>query len=166
MTLESSRPWRNPMLALVIGLPLLSMVFGIGMVVIASRHADHALPDTVRRTAQVQVADLAPDERAARAGLQAVVRIERDRIEVIPVRGDFERNRDLRLYALHPTHADADLAFALSPSRTGWSASARIPRDVDWRLRLQPADGRWRIGARAPRRQQAVVLLPAVVSAN
>ena len=50
--------WRNPVMWLVVGLPGIAVVAGIGMIVVASRGGSNdAIPESVRRTAQVQVAE-------------------------------------------------------------------------------------------------------------
>jgi uncharacterized protein len=99
---------RNPVLWLVIGLPALSVVAGIGLLVVAIRSGgSDAVPAEVRRTAQVQVTDLAPDEAARRAGLRVVLRVDADsgRIQLLPVAGQFNRGETLRLAVGHPDAA-------------------------------------------------------------
>lgn len=158
--------WSNPVMWLVVGLPLLSMVFGIGLVVVANRDSDDAIVDKVQRTAQIQVADLGPDALAAQRGLSAVVRVGKGAIEVIPVKGEFDRGAPLKLSLLHPAHSSDDRVLTLAPTDTGW----RVQQDVDlgneWNVRLEPADGRWRILGRLPKGQQAVLLQPALRSAG
>ena len=100
--------WSNPVMWLLVGLPVASVVFGIGLVVIASRDSNDAVVDPVRRTAQMQVVDLGPDALAQRRKLSAVVRITGGAVEVIPVSGDFDRKAPLRLSLLHPSRSDDD----------------------------------------------------------
>ena len=104
MTDDRKRPfWREPMMWLVIGLPLASVVAGVFLVVVASRDSSDAVGDVVRRTAQIQVADLGPDARARDLRLSAIVRVDEGYVEVLPVTGDFERDRPLRvLLRPHP----------------------------------------------------------------
>ncbi|MGY3265019.1 FixH family protein [Lysobacter sp. HA35] len=154
--------WTNPVMWLVIGLPLVSMVFGIGLVVIANRDSDDAIVDKVDRTAQMQVADLGPDAYAQQHRLSAVVRVGAGAVQVIPVNGDFDRRAPLTLRLLHPAHSSGDETMTLAPSPDGW----QLPHDVDasreWNVRLEPLDGRWRIGGRLPKGQKAVLLAPAL----
>ena len=73
----SSSPWRQPVVWLVVALVATAVAGGIAMVVIASGDgAVDAVPDPVRRTAQVQVVDLGPDVRARSESLSAIVRID------------------------------------------------------------------------------------------
>jgi hypothetical protein len=147
---------------LVVGLPLVSMIFGIGLVVIASRDSDDAIVDKVQRTAQMQVADLGPDARAQQMKLSAVVRVAAGSIEVIPVQGDFDRSAPLRLRLLHPARASGDRVIDVQPGPLGWHAAASLDGSSEWNVRLEPVDGRWRIGGRLPKGQRAVALQPAM----
>ena len=63
--------WRNPVMWLVVGLPLLSIVAGVGLVVTAVRTGGaDPVNDPVRRVAQIQTTDLGPDAAAKRLGLR------------------------------------------------------------------------------------------------
>jgi uncharacterized protein len=156
---------RNPVLWLVIGLPALSVVAGVGLLVVAIRSGgSDAVPGEVRRTAQVQVADLAPDAAAQRAGLRAVLRVDAEagRIQLLPVAGRFDRAAPLKLALGHPAREARDLVVTLAPDELGWSAAARLEPGNDWILRLTPGDGGWRLQGRLHAGEQAVVLLPAL----
>ena len=159
---RENSPWRNPVLWLVVGLPLVSMVFGIGLVVIANRGSDDAIVDKVQRTAQVQVADLGPDAYAQQHRLSAVVRVGGGAVDVIPVNGDFDRGHPLRVRFLHPAHSSDDVVVTVAPSATGWRLVQAVDGSNEWNVRLEPLDGHWRIGGRLPKGQHAVVLVPAL----
>ena len=154
--------WSNPVMWLVVGLPVVSMIFGIGLVVIANRDSDDAIVDKVDRTAQMQVADLGPDARAQQLKLSAVVRVGGGAIDVIPVQGDFDRRQPLRLSLLHPAHSADDRVIDVTPSPLGWHAAFKVDGGREWNVRLAPASGDWRIGGRLPKGQQAVALQPAL----
>lgn len=159
--------WRNPVMWLVVGLPGIAVVAGIGMIVVASRGGSNdAIPESVRRTAQVQVADLGPDMRAQRANLSAVVRVdlEQDLVEILPVTGDFDRAAPLRLSLSHPSRSAGDRVLDLAPSETGWRIRPAVALDHDWNLRLGPVDGGWRLQGRLPAGEQAALLRPAVAA--
>lgn len=161
---EARRPaWREPMVWLVAAIPAMSIFAGVGLLVVAIRAGGaDSVSDPVRRTAQVQVADLSPDARAAALRLRAVVRSDANGVDIIPVDGDFDRRVSLKLTLQHPIEARADRSVELRPTATGWHAGAAVNVDHDWVLGLSPADGRWRLQGRWPAHQQAVVLLPAV----
>ena len=167
MTLDNRvrRPaWREPMVWLIALIPLAAIVGTLWMVLAAgdAPGTDDAVADPVRRTAQVQVADLGPDARAAALHLSAIVRTGKGVIEVLPVAGDFARNAPLTLALRHPARADADRTLTLAPSATGWRADAGLDASHDWNVRLRPADGAWRLQGRWPAGQQAAYLKPAL----
>jgi len=145
-----ARPaWREPMLWLVAGLPLASVVAGIWLLVIALRTGgDDAVDAQVQRRAQVQLSELGPDHVAMAGRFAVITRVTDDAVEVLPVSGDIAPAQSLLLTFNHPTDARRDTTLELAPSAVGWRAPARLPRDHDWNLRLQPADARWRLVGR------------------
>ena len=61
---QATRPaWKEPMVWLVAAIPAASVVASVALLVSAARSSgnDDAVADRVQRTAQIQVADLAPD---------------------------------------------------------------------------------------------------------
>lgn len=99
---------RNPVMWLVIGLPLLSIVAGVGLVVVALRSGgDDAVIDTVQRTAQIQTTELGPDERARSMTLSAVLHVDAKGVDLLPVgggfaNGDVPRDAPLSVALSHP----------------------------------------------------------------
>ena len=165
-----SSPWRQPVVWLVIALVAAAVAGGITMVVIAGGDgAMDAVPDAVRRTAQVQVADLGPDAYAQREQLSAIVRIDAKLgfVEALPVSGRFDRASTLRLQLQHPLRASEDVLLELQPGDDGWRADAgdallAASAVHDWKLQLSDADERWRLRGRLPKGQQAAHLEPAL----
>lgn len=156
-------PLREPMLWLVIALPLASVVAGIGLVITAVRSGgDDVGIDAVQRMAQVQQSELGPDARATAMQLSAVMRVQPGRVEVYPAHGDFTRAEPLTLRLVHPTDAALDRAATLLPDALGWHADGAFGSAHDWRVQLAPADGRWRVQGRLQAGQQAVNLRPAL----
>jgi hypothetical protein len=153
------------MLWLVIGLPLAAVVASIALLVVALRSGSvDAVIDPVERTAQVQTAELGPDQRAQELQLAAVLRIAPDSIELLPVSGDLRRDQALTLVLSHPTQAALDRTMTLRPSELGWRAPVQLPGDHDWLLQLTPADGSWRLRGRLPARQLAAHLGPSLAA--
>ena len=161
---DGRSPWRNPALWLMIGLPLAAIVAGIATVVIAVRAGgSDAIPDDVRRTAQVQTVELGSDERAAELGLSAVFSVQEDAIDVLVATGDFDRTKPLRLSLQHPVDGKQDLSLELAPNaRGGWSAAHTLDVGHAWRVQLSDATGGWRLLARLPAGQRGVLLRPAL----
>lgn len=169
----TQRNLRNPMLWLVVGLPALVVVAGISTVVIAIRAGgSDAIPEDVRRMAQIQTAELGPDAHAAQAGLSLVFSVQDDGLTLLPASGRIDRAAPLRLSLLHPTDAAQDRSLSLAPSVDGWRvAAAALPDGTrmpaldpahDWRVVAAAADGRWRLHGRLPAGQRAVLLRPAL----
>lgn len=159
-------PWREPMVWLVAVIPASSIVAGIALLVIASCSSGNndVVADPVRRTAQVQVADLGPDARAQQLKLSAIIRSGKGVIEVLPVDGTFDREAPLTLALHHPARAELDRSVSLAPTDTGWRIATKLDLTHDWNVQLGPADGRWRLQGRWPAGQQATYLRPALGS--
>ena len=75
---KQSSIWRNPVLILVFVLPAISIIAGVGLLVMALRTGgDDPVLDEVRRTARgAQVTDLSADQAAAAGRYAAVVRVD------------------------------------------------------------------------------------------
>lgn len=155
-------PWREPMVWLLVALPLSAVIAAFWLLYAAAHSSgnDDLVADTVRSTGEVQVSDLGPDAIAQRRNLSAVLRVGRQRIDVIPVTGDFDLKAPLTLSLQHPSRAASDQTLQLQPGANGWFANAAISDSHDWIAQLAPADGRWRIEGRLPRQQQATRLAP------
>lgn len=161
---DNRPPWREPMVWLVVGLPMASVIAGIGLLVIASSTGStDAVADPVRRTAQVQVADLGPDALAQRMRLSAVLRIDDGGfVQLLPVNGDFDRSASLRIDLRHPVRADLDRRLLLQPDEMGWRSAAKLDNRHDWNVQLSPQDGGWRLQGRVPKGMRAAHLHPAL----
>lgn len=155
-------PWREPMVWLLVALPLSAVVAAFALLFAAAHSSgnDDMVADHVQQTGQVQVADLGPDTVAQHRQLSAVFHVDAHGVEVIPVTGDFDRHAALRLSLRHPALAAADRELALQPSANGWQAMTALDGGHDWIVQLSPADGSWRIEGRLPRQQGAVRLAP------
>lgn len=151
------------MVWLVIGLPAASVVAGIMLVVTAVRSggADE-VGDEVRRHAQIQVSELAPDQLAGQLGLSAVLRVQDGVVEVLPVSGPIPRTQTLLLSLSHPSDAAKDLELTLAPEGPGWRMTVPVPGGHDWIAELGPVDGRWRLLGRLESGTESVRLAPAL----
>lgn len=160
---------REPMVWLVFGLPAAVVVASIAMLVIGIRQRDGGeVSDRVQRTAQIQQTDLGADERAQALGLRMLLRERDGRIEALPVSGHFPRGQTLRLLAEHPTDRARDRTLMLAPQGAGWLSKDKFEdaRVHDWKFSLTPGNESWRLRARMPKAQSAVVLEPAVPAAE
>lgn len=160
---QRRHPLREPMVWLVIALPLAAVIASIWLVVLSSRGGSiDSVADEVRRTGQIQTTDLGPDERAAQLKLGAVLQSEEGVLRVFPAGGEFRRGENLRLTLLHPYSEDADAVLMLVPDKLGWHAKHAPDPGHDWNLQLGDEAGSWRLRGRLPRGQHAAHLGPAL----
>ncbi len=160
-------PWRVPVFWLVVGLPLLSIVAGVGLVIVAVRSGGaDVVSDPVQRVSQIQTTDLGPDEAAAKLGLSAVLRVEDGVVEVLPATGTFASGAALQLVLEHPTRQSDDLRLELLPQGPGWRVEQAVDGEHDWVVQLRDADGRWRLHGRLPKQQHAARLSPSLGGAH
>lgn len=160
---QKRHPLREPMVWVVIALPLAAVVASIWLVILSSRGGSiDSVADHVQRTGQIQVTDLGPDERAVQLKLAAVLQSEEGVLRVFPVGDGFRRDEPLRLQLLHPYSEEADQLVALQPDEMGWHATHALDPGHDWNLQLGDAAGTWRLRGRLPRGQHAAHLGPAL----
>ena len=177
MTTHGTAHWRNPMLWLIVGLPAAVVVAGLATLAIAVESGgSDAIPDDVRRTAQIQTTELGPDERAAALKLSAVLSVHdsdgAQALELLPATGAFVdktsaegrtmRTQPLRLLLLHPTRAAEDHELRLLPTANGWRVDYALDGSHDWRLQVMPEGGAWRLHARLPAGRRGVLLAPSI----
>ena len=157
-----SRPgWREPLVWLVFGIPAIAVVALAWMVFIAAGPGStDSVDTTVKRTAQIQVADLGPDEAATRLRLAALLRIDGKDLEVLPLHAGFDTAKPLKLALRHPTRSELDHELLMQPTATGWRATLELDLAHDWTLRLVPQDNQWRLQGRLPRGQLSARLQP------
>lgn len=159
---------RNPMLWLVIGLPAVVVAASLATLYIAiDAGGSDAIPDDVRRTAQIQTTELGPDERAAALKLSAVFSVGEGHVDVLPASGALVDDKavlgkPLRLLLQHPTLAAEDRELKLVPTAAGWRAEIALDPKHDWRIQLVPEGTAWRLRGRLPAGQRGVLLAPAV----
>lgn len=165
--MSATRAWWRPELWLVLGIPLLTIAGGLWTLYVASGGdlSDEGAHADVRRTAQVQTADLTPDLAAARAGLSAQLQVDRARGEV---RVQLPREADARdapeLQFLHSLQSGRDLRARLQPRDGAWFAKLAPDAGSRWRVVLADGDRRWRLVGTLPRGGAALALQPAVPS--
>jgi uncharacterized protein len=155
--------WREPMLWLVAGLPLLVLAAAAATVALARRTPADASAAQVRRIAQVQLEDLAPDRAAAQRGLQATLEADpaagtvtlRAGSAALPEQG-------LELHMLHPLSQAQDRIVLLTRTAGAWRGRTAAWTPHAWELRLQPPHGAWRLTGRLAREAVQARMQPAV----
>jgi uncharacterized protein len=161
-----SRPWyREPMMALVLGLPLLSIVAGFSLLGIAI-HAGgaDAIPQEVRRTGKAQVGDIVADAQAERLGLRAHLSVDRETgaVTLSFLEGQAVHDARLELRLIHPTAAASDIEIPLLRHNAGYVGRMEATRRHDWLVVLSPIDPQWRLIARLAAQADDVRLHPAL----
>lgn len=159
---DTRMPWRrNPVAWLMILIPAATVVAGFWTVwLAASESGVDSNPDPVRRTAQIQVTSLEPDENASRRGLSGRVWFDGDTllVAVLPSSGTLAP----QLQLVHPIEKSLDRHLDLSPDPRGWRANGPLAGKQAWHLRLVGADGSWRLVGRYRPGDTDIPLEPAV----
>jgi uncharacterized protein len=164
MDLSLPRPWyREPMLWLVIAIPLLTVPAGLATVWIAASDpaATASADESARRMGQMQFTDLSADLAAAQRGIRggASVQAERTRIEV-RLSGPAEGALSLRLRHFRDPARDQRVALeSLGDGR--WVAHVAPLGDESWNASLE-SDAGWRLAGRIEHGVSAFDLVPAV----
>lgn len=161
----TSSPWREPMMWLVAGIPLATVVAGVWLLVMLVRSPpDDAVRDEVQRISQAQVTDLGPDEAAQKLGLRMLLSVMPDHLELRVASGTLPDAAPLRLVLAHPLNASLDGEVMLEPTGDVWRVPGSWATDHDWNLELSPVDGHWRLTGRLLHGSQAAILQPALVA--
>lgn len=159
---DTHTPWRrNPVAWLMIVIPAATVVAGFWTLwLAASESGVDSNPDTVRRTAQIQVSSLEPDEAASRLGLSGRVLLQGDTLLVTvgPAQGTLAP----QLQLVHPIENTLDRHYDLRPDPQGWRADGSLAGKQAWHLRLVAADGSWRLVGRYRPGDAQVALEPSV----
>jgi hypothetical protein len=162
---STARAWWRPELWLVLGIPLLTIVGGLWTLVVASGSdlSDDGGHADVRRTAQVQTADLEPDFAAARAGLSAELNVDRDRGEVhVRLPRPVDARDQLQLRFVHSLQSGRDLQVRLQPRGDAWVAKLAPVAGARWRVVLADVDRQWRLVGTLPSGGATLSLRPAL----
>lgn len=163
--MTASRPaWREPMLWLVVALPLASVIAGITTLTLALRSGGaDAVPGEVRRTAQIQIANLAADQRALHQRLSATLQVDAGTGALeLQLDAALAPPRQLQLDLIHPSRAELDRSIPLVQAGAGWHGRLDRPRDHAWNLRLRAPDANWRLVGRLEREATRTSLMPAL----
>ena len=164
-------PLREPMVWLIIALPLAAVISSIWLVVLSYRGGSiDAVADDVQRTGQIQTTNLDPDARASERKLSAVLQSENGVLRVLPATGEFRRDQPLQVQLLHPNIEKADQLLTLAPDDLGWHVAYAADETHDWSIVLSNGAGdgkanaseRWRLRGRLARGQHAAHLGPAL----
>ncbi len=171
---ESSptRPWfREPMVWLVIAIPFVSVIVGLSLVTIAIRSGSaDAVPDVVRRTLQIQDADIAADRRAIELGLRGEISLDPSTgaiqvsLQGSPEAGSALGAPALTLRLLHAGRASRDLELRLVQAGESWHGRIEGTVSQAWNIELSAEDNSWRVGGRLDPGATRSELIPMLAS--
>lgn len=143
-------------LAVIIALPVATLVAGIWTLKIAGSGGLDTVSDPVRRTAQVQVVDAQADDVARRLGLSADLRWAADKTELVPASGEAaEWPSRLILRLEHPLREAMDVDIVLEQQGHQW-VGRPFDASISWRASVLPQDGSWRVVGRWSRSGQTL----------
>lgn len=147
---------RSATLAVIIALPVATLVAGIWTLKIAGSGGLDTVSDPVRRTAQVQVVDAEADEAARLLGLSAELHWASGQSKLVPVSGDASAwPSGLTLRLEHPLREALDTDIALERQDGQWVGSG-FDASVGWRVSVLPSNGSWRLVGRWSRGAQTL----------
>ena len=152
------------MVWLLIALPTLVIAGTFFAITLAVRTGSgDAFPSSVRRTAQIQAEDLAPDRAAIAMNLHGSLRIDAAtgavRLELANVP---PATMKLHLDLIHPARAAEDLAADLV--RAGETFAGRVEGAAGkvWSVQVSDAENTWRVAGRFDPATHSAALAPAL----
>jgi uncharacterized protein len=154
--------WREPMVWMLVGLPLASVAIGFALLFAAVKPSGGDA-DTVEHTTQVGKLLVAARDRAAPEAMDTrglVVRVRGDMIEAVPVDGGFPRGGRLMLTLTSADGTAPVQHIELSPSELGWRGVGALAGRADRVVQLRPEDASWNLQGRWSASAAAVRLTP------
>lgn len=145
----ATRPWyREPLVLLVIALPVATVVAGLSTLLIAERGADSIVAGEFRKDGLAINQDSTRDRAAARLGVSALLHLDGTTLRAEVTAAAAALPAQLVVVLSHATRADLDRRLTLTATGVGRYAGA-LPRLAPghWYLELAPPDRRWRLTA-------------------
>jgi len=146
---EPQRPWwKEPMVWLVVGLPLSAVMAGFATYFIAAHEADTLVTNDMHKEGLILVKTMTPADRvAAQLGLIAQLRARHGALEARLTNYPRTAPKRLHLVLMHPTRQSRDIALILERDIGGEAYRALLP-DLDrgrYGLILEAEDRGWRL---------------------
>lgn len=146
MTLSKSHWWKEPMVWLIIALPLAAVIASIVTVIIASRNADTLVQGDYKKEGLALHQHTERDQRAAQLGLTVRVQLRDGGLRAELGGRLHPAPQSIVLLLAHPTQANKDVVISLNHLE-GNVYTGEVPdlRGVNWQVQLEPADQSWRL---------------------
>jgi hypothetical protein len=158
---RAAQPWyREPWPWLLMAGPAIVVVAGVVTTVIAVRTSDGLVADDYYKQGLGINRTIAREERAKALAMAASVRFneERDHARVALASREATPAR-LQLTLVHPTRAGEDQSVALARVAPGlYEGRLAPPRSGAWQLRIEDAEGTWRLAGAWQSRADEVTL--------
>lgn len=159
---ETRSAWREPMVWVLVGLPLASVVIGFALL-FAAVHPGREDAETVGHVVKVgkllvSAEASEPSSEVETAGL--VLRTKGDMVEAVPVDGEFPRGGKLILKLTSADSSTGGRTIQLSPSELGWRGVGSMDGDHDWTVQLSPDNAAWLLQGRWTQQAHSIRLMP------
>lgn len=154
--------WREPMVWMLIGMPLASVAIGFALLFAAVDHASPAIdsPDQVTRLGQLQMSAKAAPNRQYAPASELILRPSDGMIEAVPTDARIGRGGVLTV-TLTAQDASAEvLTLHLKPSELGWRGAGVVGSDRSWRIEAASDRAPWRLRGQWPARARFARLAP------
>lgn len=164
MNAITAKPWhREPMMWLVVGIPLASVIAGIAMITIASRASVDNVAEPFRRIGKAQTVEISRDQRAMQLGTAAMLSVGASGRDLV-VTLERAEAAVLELKLVHPIEQrqDVDLRLvAVAPGRFVGTLDQPLPA-ARWDLELGDIGHTWRIVGQLEAGRDGARLVPAL----
>lgn len=141
-----TRWYQEPMMLLVLGVPVISVCVGIFLVTMATNTTDSLISDSYYKDGRVYKENRENDDRAKRLLIGAEVRFDRDEVH-LDLRGFLdEKPNTLILQLVHPTLEDRDSQILLQRRPNGQYVGVnQIELPEKRHVWLQSPEQGWRV---------------------
>lgn len=141
--------------------PAAVILAGIATTVLAVTSFDGLVADDYYKQGLGINRAIAREERARSLGLDASVQFNAERTRVRVVLRAGEQPPAIKVALVHPTRPDADQAITLHANADGiYEGAVRPPRAATLQLRIEDAEGRWRLAGPWATKDDGVKLAP------
>ena len=156
------KPWyREPWPWILMAGPAIVVVAGLATTVIAVVSFDGMVADDYYKQGLGINRLIEREENARTLGISGSVQFSEDHTRVRVVLGPGPRPASLRLALVHPTLPAEDQTIALASTAPGvYEGAMRAPRRGRLHLRLEDAEGHWRLAADWVTSQAGVQIAP------
>ena len=135
----------------IISIPAITVISGIGMIIVASHNPDGMVVDDYYKTGLAINMTLARDKQAEKLGLQAIGRIDKTSKQILLTLHGQNSAKKLRLTLTHPTASLQDITINLQADQNNNEYTGQLPELPQEKryILLEPVDQSWRLTGHA-----------------